>query len=267
MSKAIGTTRPEAAFEIILKGPGLYPEKIPFHDLRELLASVQQLASGDTTTLDDEEQPESDSFGLLAVKRGSARYVVTNLFPKQAVRHFRDVGSVIKKPQKIGDKEFILSPLRALSAIAKKHGATVLLCRPEHGSTPLAIIEAGTYERIARTALLKGETVLYGKIERIGGASALKCGLRIPGRKRMLICDIASKELAQKLGQNLYENVGVSGNATWMRATWSVLEFQISSFTKPMRKPMIDFFIDLRKAGGDAWDAIEDPECYLNPTG
>ncbi len=256
-------SKPVPVFEVILKGPGVYPEKIPFHDLRDLFSAVQQLASG-VDSLDEETEAPADSFGLLGVRRGSARYLVTNNQPSLALKNFRTVGTVIRKPEKIGEREFVLNPLRSLSDLAKKHHATILLCRPDMVSKPIATINAGTYESVARTALLKGETTLRGRIERVGGASALRCGLRVAGRTRMLICDITSRQLAQQLGQHLYDDVAVTGMATWMRTTWSVLEFQIREFTKPERKPISEFFADLRRAGGDGWDAIENPQQFLD---
>jgi len=37
-----------------------------------------------------------------------------------------------------------------------------------------------------------------------------------------------------------------------------------AGYTKPERKPLSEFFADLRHAGGDGWDAIENPREFLD---
>ncbi len=80
----------------------------------------------------------------------------------------------------------------------------------------------------------------------------------------MLICNVSSQDVARKLGQKLYEEVTVEGVAQWLKTTWKVIRFSIDTVSQVKSKPLDQFIDELRRAGGDGWDAVDDPEEYLN---
>src|SRR5262249_36925258 len=94
-------------------------------------------------------------------------------------------------------------------------------------------------------------------------ATGAKCGLRVEFQDKMLFCDVSKDEVARQLGQYLYEQVVVSGHATWLRGSWKIWDFEITGVTKPKQLPFDQALESLRNAGGDGWDAIENPIKYL----
>ena len=65
--------KPEPTFEVRFVAPGLVPEKIPLHAISEVLAAVQDLASG-RDPFETRQVPQEKLIGLLNVRRGSAIY-------------------------------------------------------------------------------------------------------------------------------------------------------------------------------------------------
>ena len=110
--------KPQPAFEVLLDGKGVYPERVPLRSLSRALAAVQRLAVGHGTPAEDEDSGETP-FGLLQVRRGSAVYQFATQHADAALANLRATGRVLGDPEQIGDREFILSPLDDLSAVAK----------------------------------------------------------------------------------------------------------------------------------------------------
>jgi hypothetical protein len=258
------------AFEMKFKRPGISPEEIPLGILSRALAALQRLAIGDAAGADEEEtdhEPDAliipEGFGLVGVRRGSAIYQVATRKPELAIARLSQTGSVLENPESIGDGEFMLGPLYELSAVSRSLESAIILKRPGKGGDVLAVIGPNSYSRVSDSLFVEGDTTLFGRVERVGGATSTKCGLRLSHRTRMLFCSVEGDELARELGQKLYQNVAAHGTAQWMKTTWKVIRFSIREISQPKMKPFSKMIDDLRNAGGSDWDKIADPEAFL----
>jgi hypothetical protein len=111
--------------------------------------------------------------------------------------------------------------------------------------------------------LVSGETTLFGRVMRVGGAQEVRCALRVDGRHKLLFCDVANHHISQELGKRLYEPVVVGGTAQWISRSWRLISFRITSVRQLKKGSLLESMKALRKAGGDAWDSVEDPENYV----
>ena len=128
----------------------------------------------------------------------------------------------------------------------------------------IATIGPITFSRFAEAAFVSGDTSVYGRIERVGGATEMRCGLRVPEQPgRMIICSVANRDLARQLGQYLYQHIVVSGKANWFRRDWKLLRMDITSFEPPKAGSILDALDRVHDAGGHAWDHIDDPKDFL----
>jgi hypothetical protein len=127
----------------------------------------------------------------------------------------------------------------------------------------LARIEPGTYDRITTSLFIEGDTAITGKVERVGGATDIRCGLRVPFQSRMLFCGVAGTDVARKLGDKLYQIVAVRGTARWLKNSWRIVSFTIRDVYQPVSGSLPEAMDSLREAGGKGWDNIDDPEAYL----
>ncbi|HUT14256.1 MAG TPA: hypothetical protein VMY42_27470 [Thermoguttaceae bacterium] len=87
--------------------------------------------------------------------------------------------------------------------------------------------------------------------------------MRVPGRRRILYCDVNSRDLVRRLGQCLYEQIAAVGTARWIHRPWKLYEFTINDFTRPRLGDTTEAIEKLRGAGLSAWDEIDDPEEYV----
>jgi len=262
--------KPPTAFEVEFRGPGVYPELIPLGALSRALTAVQRLAVGhDTPQNDDDEEGSEPSVGgnvgLLQVIRGSAIYQIATPAPL-AVQNLRETGDVLKEPDSLGDRDYILGPLDELSSVAKSLSAIIIIKQPGRGGVVLATIAGNSYANLSEKLLITGNTTLFGRVERVGGATANKCGLRIANRSRMLFCEVPTQSIARLLGEKLYEDVAVRGLATWIKTTWRVVGFKIHTVSQPRLGSAREMIDALRNAGGSDWDKIDDPEAFLKET-
>jgi len=256
--------RPPPTFEVEFDGPGIYPEYIPLGTLARALSAVQRLAVGAEIADGDEAEQEAESkVSLLQLRRGSAVCVFRSEVPELALANLQETGAVLERPETIGDRGYILSPVEELSAVARTLHSTIVVRKPGRDGAVLATIGPESYASMSQTVLTRGDAALSGKVVRVGGATERKCGLRIPGRTRMLICTVESADVARKLGQKLYEQVVVHGEATWLRTSWTVVGFKIREVYQPRLGEAEEMIQALRNAGGSAWDQIDDPEAYL----
>jgi len=251
--------------------------------MRSLTATLQAVQSlmearpGEWRDSDEEDdgvtqhgdmEPGGDaSLFLLDVVAKSATYPVAARDSEQVLRVLRDTGEAIANPESEKWSSGMLYPIRNLSEVAQALGCQIEFRLPGSGrqmGDVIATISPETYDEIAKSAFVTGETSVYGRLERIGGATRLRCGLRVPEQpNRMIICSVSHRDLAQELGQYLYEHIVVVGTATWFRRDWVLKHVDVRGFEKPKTGSIMDALKRIHKAGGSAWDDIEDPASFL----
>ncbi len=258
---------PPTSFEIHFGGSGISPEVIPFRVLARALAAVQRLVSDSEPDeeLSTDDTTEDSDLHLLDVRRGSATYPVYAERQPEALDRLKQTGLVLQDPQHADEMPYVLSPIEDLSAIAKSLGCIIEFRLPGKGNDILATITPDSYRSLEGSVFVSGETTISGRVERVGGATELHCGLRVQQQsERMLICRVESTDVARQLGQHLYDDVIVSGEATWYRRNWRLRSFSIRSMHQLKRGSILEAIGALRGAGGSAWNNVEDPEKLLN---
>jgi hypothetical protein len=81
--------------------------------------------------------------------------------------------------------------------------------------------------------------------------------LRVPGRERLLYCDVANADVSRKLGESLYQDVVVNGEATWFQRSWVLYTFKINDMRPLRRAKLTDAVKAIYDAGGKGWDQVE----------
>jgi hypothetical protein len=271
MAKKKRATRnaPNVTFEVCFEAPHITPEAVPLRSFSDALAAVQDLAAG-RDPFETSHVPPEKVIGLVEVQEGSAVYQCVARAPDEALTNLRHVNRILSIGQNGDAKpdeettDFLvasLRPIEALSEIAKR-----LQCEVKvrvNRNQPLFTVGSKDYKRISTHLLIEGETSVVGEVLRVGGATKNRCLLRVPGRHRGLYCDVATRDLARKLGEHIYETVVAQGTAKWIHSSWRIVSFQIKSFTQPKVSNTAKVITELRKAGFDAWDKIDDPETFL----
>jgi len=251
-------------FAIALTGGGVHPEKVTVRTLSEILSAVQTLVSGRDEEPDedkgtDEVPVEPDALSLIGVRKGSAVFPCVSR-RLGALENLKRVGRFLSDPQSVEDDRFAfgLRPTKILSNAAR-HLDCRMGIRPLKGHD-VAVITPDTYKEVSSSLLVSGPSTVSGIVQRVGGATDTRCTLRIPGRERLLYCDVANSEIARKLGDRLYEEVVVNGTATWFQRSWTLYGFRITDMNTLKRPKLLAAMKSIWEAGGNGWDSIDNPE-------
>lgn len=258
--------KPPLTFEVRFVAQGLVPEEIPLRAVSDALSAVQDLASG-RDPAEVPQVPAEKRIALMDVRRGSAVYSCVARTPREATANLASVGAMLSSEGALAieDERLIaaLHPIEALSKVARSVRCHLEVAPIGRHERPLLVVEPDAYDKISQRVLLRGDTTVVGEVERVGGATKMRCLLRVPGRRRLLYCDLESKELVRRLGQHLYERIAATGTAQWIHSTWKIYRFTIRDFSQPKLGDPKKAIAELRSAGLDAWDTIANPEEYM----
>lgn len=253
---------PNPSFIIHFTGNDIRPWHVGVLALARVMEAVNKLVGGETG--DEAGEPRKpnlagkpEALHLLAVTSGTASYRVLADNPDKARKQLARAGKTIEDPESTEPADHILDPIEELSALARLFGCNIELLPPD-GSAVLARISGNTYSNISKSAFIHGQTSIEGKIERVGGATRLHCGVHMRGRRKMMICRVVHADLARQLGQHLYERAVLCGKATWYRRNWRLRRFTIHSMQQlDHRRSVSDRFSALRRIVGDAWNTVD----------
>jgi hypothetical protein len=151
-------------------------------------------------------------------------------------------------------------PLGILQAFTKRHNGTV-----EFGTLNGSVQFLGTLDEetvIPTPILLSGDTELFGKVTRVGGATDPTVQFRVIGTGDLIYCK-ASEEMARLVAVHLYKRVGLRGTATWDFFTRKMEGFIIEEILPFEEASASQAFAELREVIGPYVDTIEDVEEYV----
>lgn len=261
----------EATFEVRFSGGGVCPESVTLRAVNDTLNAVQDLASG----RDPYETPRVDygkGIGLVDVLRGSAVYRCVSREPGPAISNLRQTGRLIERIDESGNVEHaerlesVLNPIRALSEVARSLDCRIEV-RETRSKQPFFAIDKDAFNRISEGMFVEGDTTIIGDVKRVGGATGMKCALRIVNRTKLLYCDVANSSLVRRLGQCLYQSVAARGEVVWIQPSWRIYSFNIMDFTQPTLGNPRQALETLRRAGLDAWDEYGTSEAIVEELG
>jgi len=261
----MASKKPQPDFVIRMVGPGVRPWVVPMRTLTRALQAVQRLL--DQRDDDADEDIEERVLHLIGLQARSAGYAVASDYGEASVDAIRMAGNALSDPDAAEWTPALLSSVRDLSDVARSLGCEIEFRLPGAGSKygdVLAKIVPSTFENVSGHAFASGHTSVYARIERVGGATEMHCGIRIPKQHRkMVICRVANAELVRELGKYLYEHVVLSGEAEWIRHNWRMRTMLVTSIEPPKSGSVMRALDNIHRASGAAWDQVDDPEAAL----
>lgn len=246
-------------FEISLSGEGIYPESLRASELADILKSVEKTITSVAYQKDPSLNLDEFIVGLVQIEKGSAKLAFASSQSVLAKSSFEDVTEAVSKGKVYTLPNEAIEEVGKMADFSKKKGC-VIEFRPELGKEPTAFIEPDIDLGLQKIPSYSGDTVIFGKLERIGGATP-KARLRISDHE-VVSCSL-SHDLAKTLAFKLYEYVGLSGKATWNSATWSLVSFNVQSITDYEDGSIKGAFQELADAAGDAWTDVSDVTAYI----
>lgn len=245
--------------EVRIAGEGISPSSLRSSELANVLQAVEDMITSYVVRENPELETESIVIALTSIESGS----VGLQFSSNTIAHIIPAMEAIAAA--INDNNFRSLPsgtikgLRSIGRFTRRHK-----CETEfyilNGSRDLrAVVTPETRFRV--DSPLRGHTVIYGQITRVGGAREPRVQFRtIDGV--LLYCD-TSKAIAQKAGSHLYSKVGLQGIASWHPHTLEIEAFTIEDILPYEETLATDAFAKLREVAGDSFDKIDDVDAYV----
>ncbi len=253
-------------FTVRLIAPNIAPSKIAFRLVSAALSAVQDLASG-RDPLETQKVPDEKVIGLVTVRKGSAIYGCISRSPDDARTNLRLVGQILGNEFTANDPDerlaSTLKPIEKLSDVAKSFGGRIEVALASRPRDPLFSIGQDDFAKLSARLFLEGETTVIGTVKRAGGQTDMKCALSVPGRRRLLYCDVRTKAVVQRLGQCLYTEIAAKGSVVWIHSSWHIYKFTINDFSQPRLADASKAIERLRKSGLSAWDSVSNPDKFL----
>lgn len=262
-----------AYFEVRFIAEGIDPSKVSLRAVTDTLSAIQDLASG----RDPDQRvpvPQEKRINLIRVRKGSAVYRILAHDPVEAFANLARVGALMAATfsQSLASPDIegetiaaLLRPIKSLSRVTRSLQCKLEVHRVgDSDESPLFTVSPDDFTKISERMFLSGDATVIGRVERVGGATEMRCVLRAPNQPRLLYCNVETREVARRLGEHLYKEVVALGTATWLHQSWKLFDFKVRDFTvSPQLGDAQSAVKDLRNAGLDAWDEIEDPQEFL----
>jgi hypothetical protein len=266
-SKIAARTKPVPVLFVRFTGGDISPDRVSLSTLSQTLNAIRQLSSTGEPhrTTAAGEPADAGTFQLVGVKKGSAVYTFGGR--ASGLQRLRVVGQVLDDPVAARDVDFSMRAITELSSVSARLRCRIVIYGKLGEGKPVVLAKIGpATSRVLREALfIEGDTSIFGTVKRVGGVTRMRCSIRVPSQDRLLYCRVEGGDLSRRLGRYLYEDVLLTGTATWLRSSWRIVGFVVRSVSQPKQGNIIEAFDELRQAGGSAWDRIDDPETFLNP--
>lgn len=260
------------SLEVALVGRGMSPNRIPVSSLVKILSSVQRLGSGASPWEKSEDEEEAvdkalSHLRLTDVKKGSA---VFSCYVDQAdavYGNLRTIDQVLqgRDDDSIDRLAYGYSSLKILGGVCRQYDCQVKIRLPGTVKNPgqsLLVVDADSVARVESELIIHGETSVAATIERAGGKTAKVMICVEPSRQR-LYCEVkndAERTLVKTLAQNLYRLVGLSGEATWIRSNWRLIDLKITGASIPTTQSWREHRAEFMKIAGkgQGWGRFKD---------
>lgn len=240
-------------FTIRLTGEGVRPHLIPASDLAELLVAAEQTV----LALAGREHPEAADelvVGLTKIEDASISFAFTSNHPGIALATYTELVTSVENRLFKSLPARSLEGLRTLTGFAREHKGHTQFWNGQ-SSQPLLDLAPDYAIDVPPPEYQRGETTLYGKIERVGG---VRPRVRLRVSQREVVYGDISEEQSRILGAKLYSDTALRGQATWDANDGSVVYFRVEEILDFERGSVRSAFDELREASGKAFDEIED---------
>jgi hypothetical protein len=240
--------------QITLSGKDITPDNIRAHDLADLIVSVEDSLISVILKQNPNADPEQLVIGLVDIETGSTRLKFSSQIPQLALSAFIAITTSISNDNYSSLPPSSVKAIQKISDFTKKRNCEATFAIPSD-TQHTAKITPTTVINLPENAFISGETTVYGKVERVGGATP-KVVIRTATNSS--ISSAVSEDLAKKLAQRLYSWMGLRGTATWCTEDFTMEDFKIEDITEYEEQPLKKSMDELSRLIGTYWQDEKD---------
>jgi hypothetical protein len=242
--------------ELKFTGGSVLPENISSSDLSDIIKSFE-LAVANVILKDHQElETQNIVISLVDIKKGSLKLEFLPKLKREALTAFLVITTAIQQNDYSSLPIKTIQSLQSISGFCKRQKCFSEFRSSSDDPRPLAVISPTTDIVISEELFLVGETTVYGTILRVGGAEP-KVQLRLSDTNNILYCPI-KKEIAKKIGKDLYDEIGLVGTATWEKATYRIVDFKIEDAFNVKKTSIAQSIKEASRLFGKYWKDVDD---------
>lgn len=248
------------SLELRLKGKGMAPGNIRSKDIAELIEAVEEMIASQVAHENPNIKKESITIGLENISRGSLELKFKPNLTEVTTPAALNITNLVSSGQFSKLPSDTVKPLRIISSFTKRHDCTAEFYEQNGSLKLLATITPET--EIPEVAPLFGETTVYGKVLRVGGANEKTPSIQFRTIAGKLVYCRTTKRLAKAIAKKLYEQIGLIGVAEWNPETLELQSFFIKAIDEYTDNSVEQGFDELANAYGKNFDSIDDVEGF-----
>jgi hypothetical protein len=249
----------DITIEILLTGEGMSPGNIRSKEIAEVIESIEDMIASMVVRDHPELKKEIIVIGLKNVRQGSIGLEFSpNLVELTLPATYHIAESIVGNDFGRLPSNSIAS-LKRLSAFTRRHQCNAEFVIQDGESKSLAVLTPDT--EIPDIYPLIGETTLYGKITRVGGAEPK---IQFKTLDNQIVYCTTSISIAKRAGAKLYTRVALKGVAEWNSETFNIEEFHVSDILDYEEVLPSKAFEELANIVGDSFDKVEDVNHFVS---
>lgn len=240
-------------FTFILRvaGDDVTPDRLPLRDLAQLLTLIHSALDYVSPSSDESDDLQKTVFSLATIKKSGSTSVAIACNDEEEGRRSFDALTKLVNARFVSDQAKRYS--RGFQEASRKFRAPIEF-REDELSKPVATIFPDEHTD-APVAVITGDTSIYGKLLRVGGADPRAMLRMDDGTTRIMK---VSASFARQLAPFLYREIGLYGTAKWETEQWRLIDFDPKKLLDYEQTSAIEAFKELAEASGpDAWEGVD----------
>lgn len=246
----------DSRITVHISGQDAQPDRIRMRDLAQVLRHLDESITAVARASNPEITENVLVLSLVGIAPGTISLAISSPVPQVVTDAAETIEKALVRKAAHDLPSESIAPLRLLRSICD-HRKWSMDFRSD-GNRILTISPSIDLESSIPSPIV-GETVIYGKLVSIGGATRTTAHI-IVSDGHTVICHL-SQDLARQLGSRLYTEVGVEGKATW-EPGYRIVDFEIVRVLDYAQTSIIDSFAFLRDRLSDSFDDV-DPSSFL----
>lgn len=248
-------------FQLRFTGGGVKPDVVPARELAELIIAAEEAIASVALQRNPALNPDEIVVGLVQIEEKSLGLSFASPSPDVVGAAFKEIAACIANRSFGGLPTKSLRGLRILTDFNNTHNCRTQFWNGEiTAREPLAEMDVGFERYLPEEHFIRGETVIYGRVERVGGVDP-KVRVRL-SEHEVVSCRL-NEDLAKELGTHLYAEVGLRGQATWDAKDHSLAYFRVEEILPFEDAGAVQAAYALNDAAQGAYDAVKDVPGFI----
>lgn len=249
------------SIEIRLKGDGMTPGLVRSRDLAQLIEAVEDMIAAEVAASNSDIKKDQIVIGLADVVPGSVTLAFASSTEELTKPALEKIAHSVATNDFYALPEDSIKSLKVISKFSQAKNCTAEIYAVNGSKELLAAITPET--RIRDYEPIKGETIIYGVVTRVGGANEDSPKIQLRTIEGRLVHCTANQKNAKIAAQRLYQQIGLIGIAEWDVKTYEIKAFTVTEISGYELTPLSEAVESISQNYGQHFDTIKDVDNFV----